>query len=140
MFNKILLSTLIFLLTISLFTFCFATELTTDMNNLGERTTNTVTDITNDAKTTTENMINDTQSSMNTMMNDATESFENTSPIMYNIESNYSTDRTSTEATLLGMNSTMWSWLIVGIAAIGVFALIWYYAMQRKTTRFDDRD
>ena len=54
--------------------------------------------------------------------------------------SNYTATRTSTESTLLGMNSTVWTWLIVGIAAIAVFALIYYYTMQTKTTDYDNRD
>ena len=54
--------------------------------------------------------------------------------------SNYTVARTSSESTLLGMDSTVWTWLIVGIAAIAIFALIWYYTMQPKVKNYDDKE
>lgn len=43
----------------------------------------------------------------------------------------YTTARVNTgDTTILGMSSTAWTWLIVGIAAIAIIALIWYYSMQ----------
>lgn len=43
---------------------------------------------------------------------------------------NYTATRTSAENTFMGMNSTAWTWLILGIAAIAIIALVWYYSMQ----------
>ncbi len=34
------------------------------------------------------------------------------------------------ETTLLGMNSTAWIWLVIGIATIAIIALVWYYGKQ----------
>ena len=42
----------------------------------------------------------------------------------------YNTSRTSTEGTLMGMSSNGWTWLILGIAAIAIIAVVWYYSMQ----------
>lgn len=52
----------------------------------------------------------------------------------------YTASRVNTgDATVLGMNSTAWTWLIVGIAAIAIIALIWYYSMQfTNNNRNDD--
>ena len=47
---------------------------------------------------------------------------------------------TATNGTLLGMNSTAWTWLILGIATIAIVALVWYYGKQydNNKTRIDD--
>ena len=44
----------------------------------------------------------------------------------------YTATRTSTDgrATFMGMNGTAWTWLILGIAAIAIIAVVWYYSMQ----------
>ena len=45
----------------------------------------------------------------------------------------YTATRTSTtQATFMGMNATAWTWLILGIAAIAIVALVWYYSMQLR--------
>lgn len=43
---------------------------------------------------------------------------------------NYSARRTSTENTAMGMSSNAWTWLILGVAAIAIIAVVWYYSMQ----------
>lgn len=49
----------------------------------------------------------------------------------------YTATRTATtdNATFLGMNGTMWTWMIFGILAVALIALVWYYGMQQ-----DDSD
>ncbi len=147
--KKFLLSLSIFLLIICSFTMCCASELTTDMDDLGQKTENSINSMTNDMRNTTEdmkngaeNMMNDAKSSMDNMMEDTTENMQNSGNMMYEepINSNYTATRTSTESTLLGMNSTAWTWLIVGVAAIAIFALIWYYVMQSRINNYDNRD
>ena len=74
---------------------------------------------------------------------DATVSFENTMNGDGNRRNNngsmgltndnngrYSATRTSTDNNVMGMSSTAWTWLIVGIAAIAIIAIIWYYSMR----------
>lgn len=57
---------------------------------------------------------------------------------------NYMATRTATDinddTTLMGMNATTWTWLIIGIAAIAIVALVWYYSMQLRSTNYDNRD
>ncbi len=54
---------------------------------------------------------------------------------------NYTATRTSaTDNTFMGMNSTAWTWLIIGIAAIAIVALVWYYSMQIRSSHYDGRD
>ena len=54
----------------------------------------------------------------------------------------YTATRTATtgNATFMGMNATTWTWLIMGIAAIAIVALVWYYSMQVRSTIYDNRD
>ncbi len=51
----------------------------------------------------------------------------------------YSATRTSAEtgSTFMGMNATAWTWLIIGIAAIAIIALVWYYGTQLNNTNND---
>lgn len=38
--------------------------------------------------------------------------------------------RTSTDTTTVtGMSQTAWTWLILGVAAIAIIAVVWYYSM-----------
>ena len=56
---------------------------------------------------------------------------------------NYAATRTATgtEAnTFMGMTATSWTWLIMGIAAIAIIALVWYYSAQIRSSNYDDRD
>ena len=58
--------------------------------------------------------------------------------------SGYSTTRVSTGDTgIMGMSSNTWTWLILGIAAIAIIAVVWYYSMQftnNGNNRHDDND
>lgn len=53
----------------------------------------------------------------------------------------YTATRTSTgdNATFLGMNSTMWIWLILAIAAVAIVALVYYYSTQ-TTNAYENSD
>lgn len=47
----------------------------------------------------------------------------------------YTATRTATafdEPTLLGINMTTWTWIIMAIAAVGIVTLIWSYTKQRS--------
>ena len=53
----------------------------------------------------------------------------------------YTATRTSTtDNTFMGMNATAWTWLILGIAAIAIVALVWYYSMQLRSNNYDGRE
>lgn len=50
--------------------------------------------------------------------------------------SNYTATRTATTTDTTGIlgidTSTMWVWLVVAIAAIGIVALVWFYGSQNR--------
>ena len=51
------------------------------------------------------------------------------------IGTGYNAARTSTDTTTVaGMSQTAWTWLILGVAAIAIIAVVWYYSMQFTNT------
>lgn len=58
-----------------------------------------------------------------------------------NNDTAYSATRTSTGTPkFMGMTSTAWTWLILGIAAIVIIGLVWYYSMQLTGNNYDNGD
>lgn len=56
----------------------------------------------------------------------------------------YNATRTTTrsavdagEGTFLGMNSTVWTWLIMAVVGIAIVALVWMYAKQNNNSYND---
>ena len=45
----------------------------------------------------------------------------------------YTATRTNTNATWLGMDATMWTWLIMAILGVAIVAMILFYANQDNT-------
>jgi len=43
----------------------------------------------------------------------------------------------TTDGTFLGMNSTVWTWLIMAIVGIAIVALVWMYAKQNNRSYND---
>ena len=50
-----------------------------------------------------------------------------------NRTSSYNATRTNAN-TFLGMTSTAWTWLIMGIVAVAIVTLVWFYARQKDTS------
>lgn len=126
MYKKILI-TFILLSSVSLFScICLATDGNT-MNTMS----NSFNTASNAAQGAIQNVTNTTKNVTAGMQNSMTNSMTENS--MYS-NNNYNAVRTSTgtTATFWGMNATTWTWLILGIAAIAIIALVWYYSAQSK--------
>lgn len=50
-----------------------------------------------------------------------------------NRNTGYTATRTNTNATWLGMDATMWTWLIMAILGVAIVAMVWFYARQDNT-------
>ena len=50
-----------------------------------------------------------------------------------NRNTGYTATRTNTNATWLGMDATMWTWLIMAILGVAIVAMVWFYAKQDNT-------
>lgn len=135
--KKFFVSIAIILCAIFSFTVCFANtdgigndlgQARNDVRNFVGGVENTVENAAMDVSNTSKNITGDVENGMNG---------NNDNGFMGSIDDNngrYSATRTSTDNTVLGMSSNAWTWLIVGIAAIAIIALIWYYSMQFTRT------
>lgn len=128
--KKFFVSFAIILCAIFSFTVCFATDngnglqkATNDVRNFVGGVENTVENAAMDVSNTSKNVTGDVENGMDRNGNTG---------FMGSTDNNgrYSATRTSTDNTVMGMSSTAWTWLIIGIAAIAIIAVIWYYSMQ----------
>lgn len=91
----------------------------------------------NQAQKNTENMGNDVKNTAENVGNDTKNAAENVGNGMNKTGNNaYTATRTATETTgettKNWMSSNVWTWIIVGIIAIVIIALIWYYASRNN--------
>lgn len=104
-----------------------------------------------------ENVLEDTASGVVNGIKDATGATQNTaSDVMGYAERNiggamtqdnnrdYTATRTATtansNATLFGLNSTAWAWMIMAILGVVVVALVWYYGKQKEVNAKHEKD
>lgn len=101
-----------------------------------------------------ENSIENTARGVANTSKDATEAMENagnnmtenkndvTGTTMNNNSGNYTAMRTSTSnnGTLLGMNSTVWIWLILALLAVAIISLIYSYSAGISTQKHYDNN
>ena len=147
--KKIGISIAIIISMIFSFTVCFAT----DGGNMVQDAANGVRNVVGGA----ENAVEDAAKGVTDGAKNITNNIENVGNKAENKASNmtssdnsrmstnnsYTATRTSTgtEAnTFMGMTATSWTWLIMGIAAIAIIALVWYYSAQMRSSNYDDHD
>ena len=134
MYKKVFLTFVLFLL-ISLFSFsiCLANE------QMLNDAANNVKDSINKSENSIENGAKDISDKAKNMTKDAENKMQNMENDMMN-NNTYTSTRTATnidEPNYMGMSATSWTWLIVGIVAIAIIALIWYYAIQSNNNYSD---
>lgn len=165
MYRKLLVSLGILLTLIFSFSVCFANnnigqDAIDGVRNFVGGAENAMEDaargVSNTSRDVTGDLENGANNVGNTMMNNGdnnhttkdtnnnTGTDANTNNNNNNNTGNYMATRTATDinddTTLMGMNATTWTWLIIGIAAIAIVALVWYYSMQLRSTNYDNRD
>lgn len=140
MYKKLLIS--IAVLTIAIFScsVCLANNglqnAAEDVRNAVGGAENAVEDAAKDISNTSKNATGNLEKGANNTENHNTTNTEKTTTT----DGNYTANRTSTAAnhTFMGMNATTWTWLIIGIAAIAIVALVWYYSMQVRSSNRRD--
>ena len=143
MYKKLFLCLTVVLALIFSFTYTFAAN---GLKDAAEGVRNVVggaaKDISNTSKNITGGLENDAQKGTNdvkgNMDNDRNSIMEGST----DRQDGYTATRTSATETgsFLGMNSTVWTWVILGIAAVAIIALVWYYSMRLTTNNYDDRN
>ena len=142
--KKISIALGILLSIIFAFTVCFANDglekAANDVRNVVGGVENTVENAAKDVS----NVSKDATGGMENTANDGMKDTKNTiTGTMIDRDNNgYTATRTSTDETtnIMGMSSTAWIWLIMGIAAIAIIAIVWYYAMQFTNTSGRNND
>lgn len=73
------------------------------------------------------------------MESDATNTLANNDGMFGNTDGDYTAIRTATgNGNMLGMSDTTWTWLILGIAAIAIVSLVWYYGAQYEHKNYNN--
>lgn len=131
MYRKLLLGIGVILAIIFSFNICFANNETPDVingiRNVVGGAENAVEDATKDITDASKNATSQMENAGNDITNAIT-------------DNNYIATRTSTDSTLMGMGSTAWTWLILGVAAIAIVALVWFYSVQLNGSNHDRND
>lgn len=135
----------IILCTVFSFTVCFA-----NTNGALSNTANNVRNFVGGVENTAENAAKDVSNASK----DATGSAENAMNMDNNGNNGHTTNgrtstdnngrytaaRTSTDNNFMGMTSNTWTWLILGIVAIAIIAVVWYYSMQFANNNHNDNN
>lgn len=142
MLKKLIIVTFILLFfTIFSFSSCFANDTTNMIENVTNDVRNAVGNTENMIQNTAEDLSNSAKNVTNNIENSANSIKNNVSADMKNSE--YVASRTSTEngiPTFMGMTANTWTWLIMGIAAIAIVSLVWYYSNQIRNSNYNDND
>lgn len=80
------------------------------------------------------NLVNDARKGVGAIENTVEDGAKDIGNAMHHDNTNsYTTTRTATTVTTTnGMNSTLWTWVILAVAAVVIIGLIWYYASQNN--------
>lgn len=149
MYKKLLISFSILIAMILSFTVCFANDnmlenAANGVRNVVGGAENAVEDAAKDVSNTSKEATNNIENGANNAKNTVTDNHNNETATTDGVRTNnYTATRTATDGTantFMGMSATAWTWLIIGIAAIAIVALVWYYAAQMRSSNYDNKD
>ena len=138
MYKKLLLSAVVLVAIVFSFNVCLANDGLKDaadgVRNVVGDAENAVEGAAKDISNASKNATGDIEKGANNVGND----MKNTANSTMDMATRTST--ATTENTFMGMNATAWTWLILGIAAIAIIALVWYYSVQFTSSHHNDQD
>lgn len=140
--KKFFVSLAIILFSIFSFSICLANDgksgmgtAANDVRNFVGGVEDTVENAARDVSNTSKGVTGGVENDMN--RNYASGMTNSNGMIGSNRNSNYTATRTSTN---MGMSQNTWIWLIIGVAAIAIIAVVWYYSMQFTNGRRNNND
>lgn len=151
MYKKLLVSSVLLLTIIFSFSICLANNEMQNLSdgvrnvvegtqntleNVGQGISNTSKDITGSMENKANQLSNDVMNTMNDNNNNGETAKDTNNTMGYNAIRT----ATGTDNTFMGMTSTAWIWLILGVAALAIIGLVWYYTAQVNSSRYHDRD
>ena len=141
MYKKLLIASSFIIMAIFSFSFCYANN---GLQDAADGVRNVVGGAENAVEGAAKDISNaskDATGKMEQGANDMVNNNRNNNMSNNNNDNNYTATRTAaTDNTFMGMNATAWTWLIMGIAAIAIVALVWYYSMQLRSSDTNGRD
>lgn len=147
--KKIIISSLL-IFTISLISITtFAATVNNDVKSNTENAKNSVMNTANGAKDAVTNVGNSIANSMSDAKNAVVGSTEKAGNSIANVgntamasvdnmDNNYDAQRTAADATVLGMNTNTWTWLIIAGIGTAIVGLVWYYGAQYEHKDYDN--
>lgn len=118
------------------YSFALTNNIQEGMNNAGDELKNSWDKLGNSVQNAG-NAVKTGVNNISDAMTDNKNNDNNTGFMGMNTDNNnttgYTAERTSTENTMLGMNNTMWTWLILAAFGIAVISLVWFYGKQNST-------
>lgn len=79
------------------------------------------------------NLANDARKGVGAIENTIEDGAKDIGNAVFNDNADYTTTRTATTTNASNsMNSTLWTWVILAVAAVVIIGLIWYYASQNN--------
>lgn len=156
MYKKLLIVSALLIAIVFSFSTCFANtaqDISNGVKNAVDNTKNAVENAGKGISDTSKNITGAIENGANNMANNTMNNINN------NVKTNmnngntfartngvtgtnrYTATRTAAGgATFMGMTATTWTWLILGIAAIAIVGMVWYYSMQTRSSHYDNRD
>lgn len=138
MYKKLLIGFSIILSIIFSFTFCFAADGVNEAVNGVRNVVGGAENTMENAAKGASNMVKDATNNMEKGASETANKIGNT--MMDN--RNYNATRTSaemgSESTFMGINTTTWTWIIVGISVAAIIALVWFFSTQKNNNHYDD--
>lgn len=129
MLKKSLLILFIIFCILCISNICFANDMASDMKDAVNSASSTLIDGTKNLATDVRNGVGNVENGIEGAL--TMDNMNNTN--MQTTSNDYTATRTSSTTNATGMNtSTMWVWMIVAIAAIGIVGLVWFYASQHR--------
>lgn len=144
--KKLLISSILFISTLFLLSFSvFAATETTNSRSKTAEVGNAIKNTAEDARNAVGNVENGIENGVMNVKNavtGVTGDVENTAQngvntVMNNAD-NYTAEKTSANSGIMGMSSTTWTWMILGIVGIVIVGLVWYYGSQYEHTNYND--
>lgn len=145
MYKKLLIVSSIFIIAIFSFSVCFANnglqEVADGVRNVVGGAENAVEDAAKNISNASKNATGKVEEGANNVGNAVMNNVNHNTTKTGVTNNNYTATRTATtNNTFMGMNATAWTWFIIGIAAIAIVALVWYYSMQTRSSNYNGKD
>ena len=147
--KKILLTIVTMILLLSICVYSFAMDnVVNDVRDFVGDTENTVENVAGDAVNGVRDGINAIEGGTENVINDVEDGMEDTENTITGTTTDddndgYTASMTSADQSVDNLTSNMWTWIVIGVFAIAIALMIWYYVRNKKSSNMyidDDQD